>query len=562
MPLFSRKRSRSAASILTAPPPVAPLAEAGSRAAARRADYVHDMDAPLLQLSPAKEDSWCLRDALEGVQIFGGIGSGKTSGSGRALAHAFLRSGMGGVVLCAKPDEAANWMSYAKETGRERSILRFDASGAIRFNFLEYEMSRNPGAADIMSANVVACLQNILEVAARGTTLSTPAAGDAFWQKAPRMMLGYGVDLLYATWGRVRLAELMDLIESAPTSPAQMKDAEWREHSFFYQTFSEFFATGGGVYPPPPEDLVRLKKFWTSGFPRMAEKTRSNIITTLTADLDPLLRGRMRTIFSTETNIVPELTHEGAVILLDFPVKEFNEAGILAQQIFKYLWQRATERRAVSDATRPVFLWSDECQFFLSGYDMEFQSTARSSRACTVLMTQNLPTLYSKIGGQVPEHTVNALIGNLRTKILHSNTDNATNQWAAQLIGRETVWRANYSSNEGWSSGDSRGWNSGDSTSWQVGGSRGADGTVSVTSSSGGGFSQGVNQSWSRGRSGGTSQGVQEQLDHAIQPEEFGRSFKTGGRRSGYKVSGVVMQAGRRFASGRNWLRVEFDQRS
>ena len=137
------------------------------------------------------------------------------------------------------------------------------------------------------------------------------------------------------------------------------------------------------------------------------------------------------------------------------------------------------------------------------------------SRACTVLMTQNLPTLYSKIGGQVPEHTVNALIGNLRTKILHSNTDNATNQWAAQLIGRETVWRANYSSNEGWSSGDSRGWNSGDSTSWQVGGSRGADGTVSVTSSSGGGFSQGVNQSWSRGRSGGTSQGVQEQLDHA-----------------------------------------------
>jgi len=47
-------------------------------------------------------DSWRIKDACEGTMIFGGTGSGKTSGSGRALATSFLSAGFGGLVLCAK----------------------------------------------------------------------------------------------------------------------------------------------------------------------------------------------------------------------------------------------------------------------------------------------------------------------------------------------------------------------------------------------------------------------------------------------------------------------------
>ena len=46
-------------------------------------------------------DLWRVKDACEGTVIFGGTGSGKTSGSGRALATAFLAAGFGGLVLCA-----------------------------------------------------------------------------------------------------------------------------------------------------------------------------------------------------------------------------------------------------------------------------------------------------------------------------------------------------------------------------------------------------------------------------------------------------------------------------
>ncbi len=42
---------------------------------------------------------------MRGVQIFGGIGSGKSTGSGRTLVLKYLNAGFGGIVLCGKVDE-------------------------------------------------------------------------------------------------------------------------------------------------------------------------------------------------------------------------------------------------------------------------------------------------------------------------------------------------------------------------------------------------------------------------------------------------------------------------
>lgn len=269
------------------------------------------MRSPLLQLSPLAADSWNLGDAFEGTAIFGRSGSGKTSGSGAALAKSFLRAGMGGIVLCAKQDEADNWERYAAETGRSDSIIRFDGSGRHRFNLLEYEMQRENVPADILASNVVSTLQNVIEVATRAGGLSAGRGGDVFWEKSSRMFLTMAVDLLYATTGRVRLGELVNLINSAPQSPKEMHDEEWRAKSFFYSILREFYATDGGAFPPSVEEAHQLGQFWGRTFPNMTEKTRSNIVTTILTDLGPLLRGKMRTLFSTDTNIIPEMTRCG-----------------------------------------------------------------------------------------------------------------------------------------------------------------------------------------------------------------------------------------------------------
>ena len=248
--------------------------------------------------------------------------------------------------------------------------------------------------------------------------------------------------------------------------------------------------------------------------------------------------------------------------MLDFPLKQWGEAGILGQLIFKYAWQRATERRNVTSDTRPVFLFADECQFFLSAYDMEFQSTARSSRACTVMMTQNLPLIYSRIGGNLPEHTVNALIGNLRTRIFHTNSDMTTNEWAAKLVGKSTFWRENLGSNSGWSSGTSEGFNEGKNRGWS-GTLSNSGGNLNWSSGDSGGHSSGWSKGTNEGRSGGRSHSVSEQRDYAVEPEDFARDLKSGGPADGYQVTGVIMQAGRTYKrNGKHWMQVAFNQRS
>lgn len=63
-------------------------------------DFCSVMDTPLLRIG---SQSWTINDACEGVMIMGATGSGKTSGSGAHLAHAYLRAGLGGLVLVASP---------------------------------------------------------------------------------------------------------------------------------------------------------------------------------------------------------------------------------------------------------------------------------------------------------------------------------------------------------------------------------------------------------------------------------------------------------------------------
>ena len=152
--------------------------------------FVSELDTPLLALSD--RDSFTLRDACAGVHVFGGIGSGKTSGTGHTLAGAYLRAGMGGLVLCAKPEEVDLWLAYAKEHGRRDSVIVFDEQQG--FNFIEYELGRH-GLRGI--SNVTECLLRILDsadnVMGAGGTDSNP-----FWEQSTRMALNYSIPALYS----------------------------------------------------------------------------------------------------------------------------------------------------------------------------------------------------------------------------------------------------------------------------------------------------------------------------------------------------------------------------
>jgi hypothetical protein len=100
------------------------------------------------------------------VQILGATGSGKSSGSGQALAKAFMESNLGGLVLTAKNDEVLSWKRFAKAAGRESELLIVGPDSPHRFNFLRYELKR-PGTGAGHTENLVNLFCSVLEAAER-----------------------------------------------------------------------------------------------------------------------------------------------------------------------------------------------------------------------------------------------------------------------------------------------------------------------------------------------------------------------------------------------------------
>jgi len=229
------------------------------------------------------------------------------------------------------------------------------------------------------------------------------------------------------------------------------------------------------------------------------------------------LRGVLRDTFCTTTNFFPELTQEGAIILIDLPVKEFGELGRYSQILFKYIWQQAIERRNTRQNDRPVFLWADESQFFITEYDQKFQTTARSARACTVYLSQNLPNYLTALGNK---DAVDSFMGNLQTKIFHSQGDHVTNQWAADLFAK--TWQSKTSTNS----------------------SKSYDGATFFPQNTG------RNESYNTSNS----------LEYQVLPHEF-TTLRKGGFKNDLLVDGIIFQGGRTWRSTRaNYLFATFSQ--
>jgi hypothetical protein len=466
-----------------------------------------DMDMPLLYLSP--QDPWRIRDSFEGTVVLGQTGSGKTSGSGAALARAFLSHGFGGVVLTAKPDERRLWEGYARDTGRSDSLIVIAPERRWRFNFLEYE-SRRPGRGGGLTENLTRLFSEAMEVAERRS-----AEREDFWSRAARQLLHNAIDLLLLSGERVTLEGIYDVIISAPNEAEELRSAEFQRSSRCMRCLNE--GRRRGQPPVRQPDWNVTSNFWENEFVRLSARTRSCVVAMVTSLVDPLLRGELHMLFGTETNFVPEMIHEGAVVIVDLPVLEFGSVGQLCQVLFKFIFQRSTERRDVSRHGTPVFLWADEAQFFTTSHDAIFQSHARSARVATVYLSQSLPGFIAAIGGGGNASAfVHALLASLGTKIFHANACSQTNRFAAETIARQ----------------------------WQF---RGSAGTSSSEGEGGGARTS---------RSFGSS----EALDFQIEPYEF-TQLRKGGPENGGLVEAIVFQGGRLFhESGKNHLKVTFGQ--
>ena len=475
-----------------------------------------DMSRPLLMLS--RLSMWLLMHAFNGTFICGETGGGKSSGSGFALAMAFLRAGFGGLVLCVKPDERRTWERYARLAGREKDLVIFDASCQHRYSFLDAEANRKGAGAGQVEV-IVQLLCTILEVAERNGGQGG-REDEGYWRRAVRQMIRNMVGLLLIAQGRVTVPDLYRLVVSAPTDPDQLKSEEWKQQSFCFQCL----AAGDKKSKSAREqrDFELMADYIMLEFVSLSSKTRSVIVSTFTSMVDVLNRNLLFDLFSTDTTVRPEDTFDGKIIIVDLPVKEFAEVGQFAGVLWKFVWQRAVERRNLEEHPRPVFLFVDEFQHFLTSHDSLFQTTARSAKVASIFLTQNISNLLAGFGGDNARALTDSLLGNLTTKIAHLNSDPVTNEWFASVIGRSRQFFMNMNS------------------SFQPAAS-------SLMAS----YDEDVQ----------SSSGMSEQMEFEVQPRRF-TSLRSGGPQNGFEVDAIVYQGGRVFEeTGKAWLPVTFDQR-
>jgi hypothetical protein len=465
-----------------------------------------DLDTPLCYFGSDPRDVLTIRHAAEGIQIFGGSGSGKSTGSGRHLALSLLQSGAGGLVLTVKGDEPKVWRDYCAITGRQGDLIVFSPTGPWRFNPMEYQY-RQAGSKHI-TEDVVNLIASLAEVVDRGGGLGSPD----YWSRAMKQLTRNAVDLAVIASGTPSLDVICSIIGSAAQTPEEARSGAWQRSSVCYRCLRQ------GERRPKTAiqqaDWPMVVKFWLHEFPTLASKTRSCIVSTFQGVTECFVRGQLRQLFGTSTNVDPETTFQGKILVLALPIKQFGELGRLAQVLWKHLWQKAAEARDVEANPRHVFLWIDESQHFVCRGDPLFLTTSRSAKVITVLLSQNLPN-YNAVLSR-PE--VDSLLANLAVKIWHRNSCTVTNSAAADTIARSRQFR----------------WSTGLSMSDETFGRERVSHNI----------------------------GGSDAVDWEFLPGNF-QFLRSGGPENNFEVEGILYQAGRVWAgSGTNYLRVTFNQKN
>ena len=478
--------------------------QAGSRTAWNLEDPVFS-----LHVSPPDDDSTHSKTALTlgelctGTIVFGGTGSGKTSGTAEHLALALLRYGFGGLVLCAKPEEAQEWVKRAEAAGRSNDLVLFSTEHEPRFNPLQFEADQFRNAVHGFTENLLQILRELCETDGK-------QGDDPYWPQSRDKLFTNTLDLMQLAGEEISFSSLHSAIMAFVQDEAVSKMLEKALERV--ATMSE----------SRQKDYLLIEGYFKNEWQILPEKTRETIKSLATNAVEPFARGAIRELFSTTSTITPEALGKGKIVVVDLPAITLS-AGKVAAVVWKYMVQKWSERRSKEgDKTRPIFIFADECQYFATPRDAVFQSTARSSRVATAYLTQTIGSLNFFGNPQFRQHR-EMLLANLINKVFHQNQDHETNEWAANLIGKALIMRT--STNAGSSAQHS------------------------------------APQGQPAGASGSSSYGKSksEQYDFLFHPIRF-QELLHGGNSNNLIVTGILVAGGRRQFWGRSFAEIAFRQ--
>ena len=457
----------------------------------------------LLDLSGTghSDDLFSINDIFENIFVTGSTGSGKTSGSGYYLANAMLddknvppQERVGMIVFLYKKGDAQDWLRWADDNDREDDVIHIHAEDEDVFNLLERYQHSEP-------MNAVNALMCISQLSMGG---GNRKEGESFWEVEQHKRLDRLIRLNQLAGLPLNIITLYQIHISAPIEPDQLNDEDFRESSLCWKLLAQAAEKNGQDHP----NFKLVEDYFIREMPWLADRTSSSIRAMVSAILEPFVSSDLlQRFFCGGSTLRLEDAFSGKIILLDIPVQIHEHAGRIAQIMFKYAFQKAVEQRDLGKHPNPLIFWQDEAQVFLTPYDHSFMSTCRSSRAGSVLLSQNISNFYAALGGGAQaEAQVNSLLALCNTKIFHANNDYVTNEWAAKTIGMGIRNLNSFSTS-----------NQADSAS------------------------------------------TTQQIHFQVEPREFSM-LRNGGKKNDYLVDAIMAGTGRVFSSRSNFLSLTFEQ--
>lgn len=366
-------------------------------------------------------DSYTLRDLTRNLSVFGGTGSGKSTGAGYQFgkAIAFSRN-TAMLILASKPEDKEFWSSIFAEARRE--LLVVAPGGRHCFGVLDHELKAGGDTRDITQ-----CLMTLGESLGRGEGNTN---NDPFWKEQNRRMLHNAIEVVKLATGRVDPWILQQFIVGAARAPAEMAMPEWRAgpHSMLLKRAHH---APKGATAQHDYDLARL--YWTQEIPALNDRTRSSIEAGVMGLLHVMNVGLVRELIAGDTTVTPKVLEEGTSILINMPIVAGDATATFVNTAWKYAVQRHILRRKAGRDDRVIVIWSDEFQKVANSYDAAFLAECRSHRGCLVALTQSIPGMFEAIGAN--GHAAKSLLSNFLVKVFHAVGDPETAEFASSLLG-------------------------------------------------------------------------------------------------------------------------------
>ena len=188
-----------------------------------------DLSIPLLNWVAGSPFS--IGDACQGVGIFGSTGAGKSTGSYAAIINSYLRSGFGGVFFTVKPEDTLQYIKLVREAGRLDDLLIFSPEHTLRYGFIAEELRRGADGAGTVE-NLASLILTVVELLERSKERG--GGGDRFFMQEGTRLLRNGILVLTLAKGIFTMADLHQLIVSAPQSAEELQSESWQRSSFCY----------------------------------------------------------------------------------------------------------------------------------------------------------------------------------------------------------------------------------------------------------------------------------------------------------------------------------------